>query len=363
MSDLQVPGAAEMRSLLVTAGSVHRQPWWWNDIDHDPRRCTLEHETLIVDNGRLGALVSLESAALFWQVARILFAGRRRYAYVYTFECGWVSFAIAFLQTLSLVRRPKHVILQFIMREKQAKWQSRLKYAFMRWCFSSVHLCICSSRAECDYYASAFRWPATKLAFVPFHSDPRFLDATTSEGDYVIAAGRTLRDYATLTRAFHGLDTPLVVVAGRSSPGLDDLASNTTVRYDVPGAELADLMARSLAVAVPLEERQISTGQSVVLQAMALGKAVIATCVNGTEDYIEHMQTGILVPPRDPEAFRDAVRLVASDAALRTKLGRAARERVVGRHLPRHYARLLADVLRHHRQGEAHRAASSGAQS
>ena len=352
MTERHLLPAASRRSLLVTAGSAHRQPWWWNDIDHDPRLCTLDHETLVVENGRLTRLLSLQSAALLLQVARILFAGRRRYDYVYTFECGWLSFAIAFLQTLTLVHRPKHVILQFIMREKQPTWQSRLKYAFMRWCFSSVHLCICSARAECNYYASAFGWPASKLAFVPFHSDPRFLDTPTSEGDYVIAAGRTLRDYRTLTAAFHGLDTPLVVVAGRSSPGLDDLAPNTTVRHDVPGAEFADLMARSLAVAVPLEERQISTGQSVVLQAMAFGKAVIATRVHGTEDYIEHMKTGILVPPRDPDAFREAVRMVAGDAALRARLGQAARARVLTGHLPRHYAGIVVDVLRNVRDGD-----------
>ncbi len=118
MTDLRPPPASPMRSLLVTAGSAHRQPWWWNDIDHDPRRCTLDHETLVVENGRLTRLLSFQSVSLLFQVARLLFAGRRRYQYVYTFECGWLSFAIALLQTVTFVHRPQHVILQFIMREK-----------------------------------------------------------------------------------------------------------------------------------------------------------------------------------------------------------------------------------------------------
>ncbi len=334
-----------VRTLLVTAASTHSQPWWWNDIDHDSTTCELDHETVIVANGRLSRLVSLESARLLWRVAALLFAGRRRYRYVYTFECGWLSFAIAFIQTLTGYHRPRHVILQFIMRERRPTWQSRLKYGFMRWCFSSVYLCICSSRSESKYYESAFRWPASKLAFVPLHTDPKFLQHTFSDGNYVIAAGRTFRDYPTLLEAFRDIDTPLVVVAGKAASNLAPTA-NVTMKFDLPATELSGLIAASLAVAVPLERREISIGQSVVLQAMALGKAVIATRVNATEDYIQHLETGLLVEPGDAAGFREAVRLITEDPALRERLGQAARARILERYLPRHYARDVAEVLK-----------------
>jgi glycosyltransferase involved in cell wall biosynthesis len=334
-----------VRTLLVTAGSIHRQPWWWNDIDHDALPCALEQANVIVENGRLQKLISVESFRLFCEVARIVFSGRRRYRYIYTFECGWLSFAIAFLQTLTMSRRPRHVILQFIMREKRPTWRSRLKYAFMRWCFSSVYLCICSSRAEARYYQQVFRWPASKFDYVPLNTNPRFLDQPTTEGSYVIAAGRTFRDYPTLIAAARTLPTPVIIVAGRGSAELAGSAPNITMRFDVPGAELGELVANSLAVAVPLEHRRISIGQSVVVQAMSLGKAVIATRCPGTEDYIEHMRTGILVEPGDVEGFREALRLVADDAALRDRLGRAARDRVLEVHLPNQYARAVADIL------------------
>ena len=339
-----MPHSSNVRTLLVTAGSTHRQPWWWNFIDHDAQPCTLEHETVIVENGRLSRLLSFESAALFWRVFSILFSGRRRYHAVYTFECGWLSFAIAFIQTITFYHRPRHVILQFIMREKRPTWQSRLKYAFMRFCFSSVYLCVCSSRAECRYYARVFKWPMSKLAYIPLHTDPRLLEHETSDGDFVLAAGRTFRDYPTLIQAFRGLDTPLVIVAGKASADLTATA-NVSFRFDIPGPELIGLMARSLAVALPLEQREISIGQSVLLQAMTLGKPVISTRVNGTEDYVDHMETGILVPPGDAAAFRDAVRLLAGDAALRERLGRAARARVLAEFLPSHYARQVAEVM------------------
>jgi glycosyltransferase involved in cell wall biosynthesis len=117
------------------------------------------------------------------------------------------------------------------------------------------------------------------------------------------------------------------------------------IKYELPSVDLIDLMARCLAVVIPLENRLISIGQSVLLQAMTLGKAVIVTRVNGTEDYLEHMETGIFVPPNDPGAIAAAVSLLVGDEALRKKLGRAAQDRVKRMYLPRHYANEVSALL------------------
>jgi glycosyltransferase involved in cell wall biosynthesis len=65
-----------------------------------------------------------------------------------------------------------------------------------------------------------------------------------------------------------------------------------------------------------------------VLEAMAHGKPVIATPVGGTAELVADGETGLLVPPRDPERLAEAIRSVASDPELRQRLGSAGRERV-----------------------------------
>ena len=42
---------------------------------------------------------------------------------------------------------------------------------------------------------------------------------------------------------------------------------------------------------------------------------------------IEHQRSGILVPPDDPAAMGDAIRLLVEDESLRRRLGQAARVR------------------------------------
>jgi 2-deoxystreptamine N-acetyl-D-glucosaminyltransferase/2-deoxystreptamine glucosyltransferase len=66
----------------------------------------------------------------------------------------------------------------------------------------------------------------------------------------------------------------------------------------------------------------------VLIEAMAAGVPVIGTNVDGIRDVIEHEQTGLLVPPRDPRALAAAITLLREDAALRERLVQTARTEV-----------------------------------
>jgi glycosyltransferase involved in cell wall biosynthesis len=67
---------------------------------------------------------------------------------------------------------------------------------------------------------------------------------------------------------------------------------------------------------------------SAVLEAMACGRAVVATRAGGLPEAVEHERTGLLVPVRDPMALAAAIRRLLEDAALREQFGRAGRTRV-----------------------------------
>jgi glycosyltransferase involved in cell wall biosynthesis len=334
-------------ALVVTIARQDGRPWWWRHLDVTALPCRLDHGAVVVPGGRPAGPLSAGFLPMVRRISSVLRRARReRFLYVMTFECDYSSFVIAALQTLTGARYPRHVILQFIMREQADTFASRLKYAFMRWCFSSVYRCICSSTQEANYYTRTFRWPSRKAAFVPFHTNPEFLERkTAAEEPFVIAAGRTFRDYPTLVEAFRGIAPRLLIVASPGTLGPAPLPPNVTVAYDLPLTDLLERVARSMFVVLPLEVREISTGQTVLLEAMSMGKAVIATRVSGTAEYIDDMRTGMLVPPNDPEALRAAVLRLASDAELRRRLGGAALERIRQHHLPQRYAERVAAVL------------------
>jgi glycosyltransferase involved in cell wall biosynthesis len=66
-----------------------------------------------------------------------------------------------------------------------------------------------------------------------------------------------------------------------------------------------------------------------VLEAMYMAKPMVATTVAGTPEQIQDGETGLLVPPANPEAIADAImRLLEASPAERRAMGERAQERV-----------------------------------
>jgi glycosyltransferase involved in cell wall biosynthesis len=67
-----------------------------------------------------------------------------------------------------------------------------------------------------------------------------------------------------------------------------------------------DLVERSAALVVPVLPSGRAAGQLAALDAMSVGRAVIASSSAGLEDYVTD-ETGRLAPPGDPAALRRAM--------------------------------------------------------
>jgi glycosyltransferase involved in cell wall biosynthesis len=65
-----------------------------------------------------------------------------------------------------------------------------------------------------------------------------------------------------------------------------------------------------------------------VIEAMALRKPVVATMTGGLPEIVQDGETGLLVPPGDPDALAKVVLLLLRDSAHRMALGEAGRIRV-----------------------------------
>jgi len=66
-----------------------------------------------------------------------------------------------------------------------------------------------------------------------------------------------------------------------------------------------------------------------LLEAAAVGRAMIAADVPGCREVVRDGITGLLVPPRDCTALADAMQRLGQDASLRNRLARAAHERAL----------------------------------
>lgn len=85
---------------------------------------------------------------------------------------------------------------------------------------------------------------------------------------------------------------------------------------------------------------------TVVLEAMALRKPVVATAVGGMNEIIESGISGVLVKPGDSHAISSACLNLLNDKPERTKLGDSARESVQDKFSADRQAKKVADIYR-----------------
>jgi glycosyltransferase involved in cell wall biosynthesis len=184
------------------------------------------------------------------------------------------------------------------------------------------------SQAWIDSQRSSVRECAV---FVPLPADGDLAAArrVVRDDGYVFAGGGTGRDFATLIEALRGTEIPLrVVTFSPETLGWEgELPSNVHAEWRMPPSAFLERMAAARLVVVPLRDPSSDFGQTTVVQALALGKPVVATRSPGVVDYIHDAREGLLVEAGDLQGYRAAVTLLHGDAALREACGERALER------------------------------------
>jgi glycosyltransferase involved in cell wall biosynthesis len=102
--------------------------------------------------------------------------------------------------------------------------------------------------------------------------------------------------------------------------GVADSVVFTGIRRDIP-----DILSALDVFVLPSVNEGLPNA---LLEAMAMGKAVVASDVAGVPEVVEPGVSGLLVPPEDHMALEKALSRLFEDRGLAARLGRAARETV-----------------------------------
>jgi glycosyltransferase involved in cell wall biosynthesis len=207
------------------------------------------------------------------------------------------------------------------------------------------------SRRQVELAATELRIPRDRLRYQPYCADADFWrPAPASSEPLVVSCGREHRDYATLAEACRDLPVRVFIAAGSLfSPSAtqtqpDEWPANLTSEF-ADHLTLREWYARAAVVAVPLVPTDFQAGITTLLEAMSMGKAVVVSRTAGQRDVIEDGVTGVMVPPGDAGAMREAIARLLADPAERARLGANARAAVEERFSLDVYAASLARHL------------------
>jgi len=231
----------------------------------------------------------------------------------------------------------------------------RLKAFFKRILFSRVD-CFILYFKNVQGYRRYYGIGPDRVVYVPFKVNgweqivarPR----GNSEGDYVLCAGRTLRDIDTFVKAIRRAGCPGILLQQRrelldahgTAAWSGELPPNLKLVVD-DGDRLEDYLdfiSKARLVVIPRFKHDIApTGISTYLVAMALNKCVIISEGPGADDVLADQ--AVIVPAENAEQLAEHIRRLWDEDDLRATI--AARGYEYAMSLGG-YERLLADILR-----------------
>lgn len=294
---------------------------------------------------RDGAKVSRRTRLLRWLARRTglwsfclafdVLGSLRRHDLVYATGED-VGFPLAVMMRLFRARQPRLLIrLEQPVYGRTAPRQLAYQL-FARFALRRIDKVICRTTAHLQYLNSVVGVPMDALCFAPENADPSFYSSeTTSErparavalpSPYIVSAGLEMRDYATLVEAVRGQPVHLVIGAG--SPwshfrfdSSHELPPNVTVSSFNP-EEMRQLYGSAAFVVVPVRPTLRTCGVSVLTEAWAMGKAVIATRTAGLLDYARDGEDVLFVRPGDVEDMRAKISYLLRHPEVASRLGR-----------------------------------------
>jgi rhamnosyl/mannosyltransferase len=184
---------------------------------------------------------------------------------------------------------------------------------------------------------------ANRCTVVPLGIDPRpYLHAVSlkppSQRPVILFLGRHryYKGVEVLIESVRGLavelriagDGPMRLEWERSAAVLGD-AVHIRFLGDLQPSDLPGIYAGADVFVLPSTLRAEAFG-IVLLEAMAAGLPCVTTELGtGTSFIVRHGETGLVVPPGDPQALSEAIRLLIADPQLSRRMGEAGRERVM----------------------------------
>jgi len=318
--------------------------------------------------GRLITRLFGPKLALTWTA----FCRRHAYDIIYT-TTESVGLPLAMLLKLGGTRagRPRHVVLSHYL----SPFKKRIFFKFG--VGSHIDTLIVHCAALHALATKVLRMPGERVVKLPYFVDTNFwrslapstIDskAAMSEGQVpmICAVGLEFRDYATLVTAISNLNVEVrIAAAGNHKPSagspygktarmpanLSSLPPNVLIR-SYSYVELRRLYTAVRFVVVPLWQTDAPDGVTTILEAMAMGKAVIVSGIRGQTDVVRDprnnghgpvvcewwpgfldapgvaetlgsLPTGFYVTPGDPHELRDTIQYLLDHPEIADELGR-----------------------------------------
>ncbi|MFH0928453.1 MAG: glycosyltransferase family 4 protein [bacterium] len=179
-------------------------------------------------------------------------------------------------------------------------------------------------------------WKMDKFQYLPHFIEAKKYRPNFKSGEAVVYFGRLSHEKGLETLLAVAKKLPKVKFQIAGSGPLENRLRSIARQWELnnveflgwlEGEELWEVVRNALLVVAPSEWYEIFG--LTVLEAMALGKAVIASDIGAYPELIEHEVSGLLAKPGDIESWVKAIESVMAQPEVLEEMGRRGRQKVV----------------------------------
>lgn len=151
------------------------------------------------------------------------------------------------------------------------------------------------------------------------------------KGDFLLFVGdvRPDKGVEVLLRAYTEMNChiPLVFIGKKDAELSRDFPTTVLHLQTWPHAAVMGAWHRCTIALMP--SLCLDACPTVAMEAMEMGRPIIASRIGGLSDIVAESETGLLVPPNDVQALREAIQHLLDNAVLREQMGTQAKQRVL----------------------------------
>jgi len=211
---------------------------------------------------------------------------------------------------------------------------------------------LCLSNAIRSLMIEHHGLPPSQVFTGGYSVDTNFFAPSINDGPpLVVSAGIANRDFSILARAIEGISAHVEVAADSEWAGLSlasmpsIVPSNMTIKSYKNYVALRDLYSRASFVVVPLCCVPYAAGYTVIAEAMAMGKAVIATRTPCPPDYLIDGKSGYYVDPGNPQDLHEKICYLLNNPLKANELGANARQLMLREHSHAKYSDRIMKLI------------------
>lgn len=234
-----------------------------------------------------------------------IFLKRKEYENIIAWQQFYGVIFAFYCRLFRVKKAPDIVIMTFIYKAKKSIL-GKIYFCFVSYALHSKHIkyIVVYSGNEKEYYSKIFKLPSDKFIVATLGVEDQLKDfkECIQKGDYYLSAGRSNRDYNFLVNNWDS-SKKLKIITDSFSCNEEHIELLDNCYGDCYLKQLA----QCFAVVIILEDKNVSSGQLVILNAMMLGKPVIITTNNSVSDYITDHKNGFIIN-KDKNALETAIK-------------------------------------------------------